>query len=117
MPGFPLTLSTVASCLHQGVATIVPDQTAVFIMGGLAATASSQITVVGCPFTTPVPKYQPCMTIKWTMLSSKVLVQGKPLIVMPPPGVGIGPGIGQSAEQIPQGPATVKTNQSKVFVT
>jgi hypothetical protein len=117
MPGYPLTVSTVGSCLHQGTATVISDQTAVTILGGLAATASSQITVLGCPFTTPVPKYQPCVIIKWSMTSTKVTVQGKPLILMPPPGTGIGPGIGQSAEQIPQGPATIKTNQIKVFVT
>lgn len=116
MPGFPLTLSTVASCFHQGPAAILPDQTAVTILGGLVATASGQITVLGCPFTVG-PKYSPCVTVRWILTSTKVTVQGKPLILMPPPGSGIGPGIGQSAEQVPQGPATIKTNQVKVFVT
>jgi hypothetical protein len=115
MPGFPLTIATVASCLHQGHATIIPDQTAVTIMGGLAATSTSQILVAGCPFT-PVA-YHPCVTIRWMMPSTKVTAQGKPLIVMPPPGAGVGPGLGLAADQAPQGPPTVMNNQIKVLVT
>ena len=116
MPGFPLTIATTASCFHQAPALIAPSQSAVLILGQPAATAAGQISVVGCPFTVG-PKYQPSVLIRWTMVSTKVLVQGKPLILIQPPGVGIGPGICQSAEQIPQGVPTVKANQIKVFVT
>jgi hypothetical protein len=115
MPGFPLTVAAVASCFHQGHATIAPDQTAVIIQGAPAATATSLITVVGCPFT-PVA-YHPCVLIRWLSVSTKVSAQGKPLILMPPPGSGVGPGIGQAADQAPQGPPTVMTNQLKVLVT
>jgi hypothetical protein len=117
VPGFPLTIAATVSCFHQAPGLIVSPQAAVLLMGQPAATFGGQIGVVGCPFTTPVPKPQPCVTIKWTSVSAKVLVQGKPLLVMPPPGAGIGPGICQSAEQIPQGVPTVKQNQMKVFVT
>jgi hypothetical protein len=117
MPGFSLTIVTTCSCFHQAPAAIAPSQTAVLILGQPAATVGSQISVVGCPFATPVPKPQPCILIRWGMPSTKVLVQGKPLLLMPPPGSGIGPGVCQCAEQLPQGPPTVKTNQMKVFVT
>ena len=117
MPGFPLTIATSSSCFHQAPAVIAPTQTAVLILGQPVATVGGQIMVAGCPFTTPVPKPQPCITIRWTMVSAKVLVQGKPILIMPPPGSGIGPGICQSPEQIPQGPPTVKNNQRKVLVT
>lgn len=110
-----MTVAAVASCFHQGHATIAPDQTAVTIQGALAATSASLITVVGCPFT-PVA-YHPCVSIRWLMLSTKVTAQGKPLILMPPPGSGVGPGIGQAADQAPQGPPTVMTNQLKVLAT
>jgi hypothetical protein len=50
------------------------------------------------------------------MPSVKVMVQGKPLIVMPPPGSGPAPGICQSAEQVPQGAPVMMMNQNKVFV-
>jgi hypothetical protein len=115
MPGFPLTIVSQTTCFHQAPAKIAPSQTAVFIVGGLAATSASQIGVIGCPFTLPGPKYQPCVTVKWAMPSTKVFAQGKPLIVMPPPGSGPGPGICQSAEQIPQGAPVVQMNQNKVF--
>ena len=115
MPGFPMTVAAVASCFHQGHATIAPDQTAVAIQGALAATATSLITVAGCPFT-PVA-YHPCTTIRWLTLSTKVTSQGKPLILMALTGSGVGPGLGQAADQAPQGPPTVMTNQLKVLVT
>ncbi len=108
-----MTIAAVASCFHQGHATIAPDQTAVAIQGALAATAASLIAVAGCPFT-PVA-YHPCTTIRWLMVSTKVLAQGKPLILLP--GAGVGPGLGQAADQAPQGPPTVMTNQLKVLVT
>jgi hypothetical protein len=117
MPGFPLTLATSCSCFHQARAPIAPSQAAVLILGQAAATVDNQISVVGCLFTVPGPKSQPCVLIRWAQTSTKVLVQGKPLLLMPPPGAGIGPGSCQSAEQLPQGPPTVKTNQMKVFVT
>ena len=117
MPGFPLTIATVASCFHQGPALVSSPQAAVLILGQPAATVGGQIAVAGCVFTLPNGKPQPCVTIRWTMVSTKVLVQGKPLLLMPPPGSGIGPGICQSAEQIPQGVPTVKNNERKVFVT
>jgi hypothetical protein len=119
MPGFPLTIAASCSCFHQAPALIAPTQGAVLILGQPVATMDCQISVVGCPFTIPPPpgKYQPCVLIRWSQPSTKVLVQGKPMMVMPPPGLGIGPGICQSAEQIPQGAPVVKTNQMKVFVT
>jgi hypothetical protein len=117
VPGFPLTVTATVSCFHQAPAAIAPTQAAVLLMGQPAATFGGQIGVVGCVFTVPGPKPQPCVTIKWASVSSKVLVQGKPLLVMPLPGAGIGPGVCQSAEQLPQGVPTVKQNQMKVFVT
>lgn len=116
MPGFPLTIDTTASCFHQAPAKIAPAQTTVLIQGQLAATSNATIAVVGCLFNVS-SKPQPCMTIRWTMVSTTVLAQGKPLLLMPPPGAGIGPGICRSGEQIPQGAPTVKTNQMKVLVT
>jgi hypothetical protein len=117
MPGFPLTVGTTASCLHQGPATVAAGQSAVLILGQPAATSAAQIMVAGCIFTLPNGKPQPCTTVRWLNVSTKVLVQGQPLLLEPPPGTGVGPGICQSAEQIPQGAPTVQMNQTKVLVT
>jgi hypothetical protein len=116
MPGFPMTIGTTTSCFHQAPARIGPTQTSVFIQGQLVATADSTILVAGCLFNVSgVP--QPCLSIRWNMVSSKVLAKGKPLILMPPPGTGIGPGMCLNGQQAPQGFPTIKANQHKVFVT
>jgi hypothetical protein len=117
VPGFPLTIGTTASCFHQAPAKIAPAQSAVTIVGQPVATSGSQIGVIGCPFTLPSATPQPCITISWAMPSAKVTVQTQPLLLMPPPNSGIGPGICKGAPQLPQGPATVKVNQTKVFAT
>ena len=117
MPGFPLTIGTSASCFHQAPAAIASAQTAVMILGQPVATSGGQIGIVGCPFTLPSGTPQPCVTISWAMLSTKVTVRTQPLLLMPPPNSGIGPGICKGAPQLPQGPATVRVNQTKVFAT
>src|SRR5438874_1459717 len=116
MPGFPLTVATNTSCFHQAPATIPPSQKAVAILGQPVATTGSQIAVLGCLFNVAGAP-QPCVTIRWTMVSTKVLVMGQPLLLMPPPGVGMGPGVCLGAPQTPQGVPVVKANQMKVFVT
>jgi hypothetical protein len=49
------------------------------------------------------------------MPSGRVLVMGQPAMLLPSPGVG--PGICQSAEQIPQGPPVVSAVQPRVIAT
>ena len=111
MPGFPLTVGTTLSCLHQAPGKVAPSQTAVTISAQSVATAASQIAVAACPFPPGGPP-SPCLTIKWAMVSSKVTIQRKPLLVMPPPGSGLAPATGIGSG--PQGPASVTVNQTKV---
>jgi hypothetical protein len=113
VPGFPLTVTTALSCFHQAPALIPPTQTAVAVLGQPVATATAQIGVVGCVFATAAP--QPCVTIRWSMFSTKVTAQGQPLLLMPPPGAGPAPGV--CLGPAPQGIPVVKTNQMKVLVT
>ena len=120
MPGFLMHVGAVMTCFHQaGQATIPPTQPRVLVSGQPVATISPPpvplATVAGCPFTTPPPasKPQPCMTILWSMPSTRFLVNGLPAALIPAPGIG--PGICQSAEQIPQGVPTVKVVQSRVI--
>ena len=121
MPGFLMHVKAVMSCFHQaGTATIPPTQPRVLVSGQPIATVAPPpvplATVAGCPFQVPVPggtKPQPCVTIKWTMPSTRFLVNGLPAALIPTPGPA--PAICQSAEQIPQGPPTVKLVQSRVI--
>jgi hypothetical protein len=118
MPGFMLHVAASATCTHQAPATIAPAQGRVLVNAQPVATASSQITVAGCPFQVPIgtgTKPQPCVTVRWTMVSTRVTVMGQPVMLLPTPGPG--PGVCQSAEQIPQGSPTVSSVQTKVIAT
>jgi uncharacterized Zn-binding protein involved in type VI secretion len=121
MPGFLMHVGAVMSCFHQvGQATIPPTQPRVLVNGQPVATVAPPpaplATVAGCPFQIPVPggtKPQPCVTILWSMPSTRFLVNGLPAALIPAPGIA--PGICQSAEQIPQGAPTVKVVQPRVI--
>lgn len=120
MPGFLLHVNATMQCTHQAPATITPSQPRVVVSGQPVATMASQIAVAGCPFQIPIPappgtKPQPCVTVRWTMPSTRSLAGGQPVALLPAPGAG--PGICQSAEQIPQGPPVVSVVQSRVIAS
>lgn len=115
MPGFLMHVNAVVSCTHAAKGTIAPSQARVLVNSQPIANIMAQIAVAGCPFQIPVgagTKPQPCVTIKWTMPSTRFVVDGKPAALVPGPGPG--PGVCQSVEQIPQGPPTVGTVQTRV---
>jgi hypothetical protein len=114
MPGFLLHVGAAMTCIHQGIATVAPTQPRVLVSGQPVANISAVIAVAGCVFTVPGPKPQPCVLIKWTMPSTRFLIAGQPVALVPPPMGSPGPGICQSAEQIPQGAPTVKVVQARV---
>jgi hypothetical protein len=66
----------------------------------------------GCPFMAG-NKPQPCTTIQWANLSTRVLVMGQPLLLQAPPGPGQGGG-GCLSGTIPNGPPIVKAMQARV---
>ena len=113
MPGFLLHVNAAMQCTHMALATIAPSQPRVLVSGQPVATMASIITVTGCPFTVPGPKPQPCVTVRWTMPSTRFLIAGQPAALDPSPGPG--PGICQSPEQIPQGPPIVSAFQTRVI--
>ncbi len=115
MPGFALALDTGVQCTHLAKGMIGPGQSRVLLGGRLAATTANAITVPpGCPFQVPPPagpKPQPCTSITWGSVAGKVTVGGVPLLLGTPGTVA---GVCRSTEQIPQGPPTVTTIQTKV---
>jgi len=116
MPGFLLHVDAAVNCFHLAKGTIAPTQARVLVSGHPIANISAQTAVVGCPFQVPAPsgtKPQPCVTIKWTMPSTRFLVDRKPAALVPAVGPGA-PGICQSAEQIPQGAPAVGFVQTRV---
>src|SRR5258708_4601067 len=118
MPGFLLHVGAVMQCTHAAPCVIAPLQPRVTVSAQPVAPLASIISVAGCPFQIPTPagpKPQPCMLVKWLMPSTRFLVAGQPAALVPAPGPG--PGMCQSAEQIPQGPPIVNTVQIRVMGT
>jgi hypothetical protein len=115
MPGSVVPLDAGVQCTHAAKATVGPGQTRVLLGGQPAATTANRITVAGCPFQIPVPpggtKPQPCVSITWGSVSAKVSVDGRPVLLGTQ---GTVQGVCQSAEQIPQGPPSVTSVQTKV---
>jgi hypothetical protein len=114
MPGFLVHAGATIQCAHFAPTQVVPSQARVLVGGMPVALATDQIVVTGCPFTIPGPKPQPCVFVKWLMPSARVQINGQPAMVSPGPGAG--PGLCQSAEQIPQGPPVVVAVQTRVTV-
>ena len=112
MPGYLLHVNVGMQCLHQAPAKIVPAQLRVLVSGQPVVTMASMITVMGCLFTIPGPKPQPCLTIKWSLPSARVLFGGQPAMIQAAPGPGAGIGLSGT---IPNGPPVVSAFQALVF--
>lgn len=95
------------TCFHAGQVTIQSTNRRVKVSGQAVATVNDSFVVTGCPFQVG-PKPQPCVKLAWTMPASRVKVNGQPVILQDSTGVG------QSAEQIPQGPPRVVSTQQRV---
>jgi uncharacterized Zn-binding protein involved in type VI secretion len=108
MPGPIFHVGAVATCSHLGQVSTVPGNPRVKVSGMPVATASDQALVAGCIFTVG-SKAQPCVKVQWLMPAARVKVMGVP--------VAPGPGVCQSAEQIPQGPPAVISVQPRVVGT
>lgn len=114
MPGLVLQAKAGCQCAHAAPAKITPAQSRVLVSGQPVVTMASQITVTGCPFQAGT-KPQPCVTIRWSMASLRVLVGGVPAMLLPAPGPG--PAVCLSAEQLPQGPPMLSAVQPRVIAT
>jgi uncharacterized Zn-binding protein involved in type VI secretion len=108
MPGLFLTVKSAVTCPHGGQVQTVSANTRVLADGLPLATAADLVTVVGCPFTVPPGKPQPCVLARWTAPSTRVLVNGMPALMQ------TSVALCQSPEQIPQGPAIVVPTTQRV---
>lgn len=52
-------------CPHGGAVTVAPTNVRVRVNGAFALLQNDAFTVVGCPFTVPGPKPQPCIKVLW----------------------------------------------------
>jgi hypothetical protein len=100
------TLSTI-QCPHGGRVILTTANAQVQIDGGYALLQTDVHTVAGCPFTTPVPKPQPCVTLRWTSGATQTKINQVPVLLQTSSGLCF------SAEQIPQGPPIVVQTQQR----
>ena len=106
MPGLILHVGAVVQCAHSASAQIIDSQQ-VLVSGQPVATSDATNTVLpGCPFN------KPCASIRWILMSSRVLVGGKSVLLQVAPGPGAG--VCQAADQTSLGPPQVLSMQSKV---
>jgi uncharacterized Zn-binding protein involved in type VI secretion len=113
MPGFLMHATATIQCPHGVPAQLIPTQPRVLVNGMPAALMTDKIVATGCPFTVPPGKPQPCVLATWMMPSTRVTINGSPAMVLPSPGAG--PGLFQSADQIPAGPPMVTVVQTRVI--
>src|SRR4051794_24837466 len=113
MPGPVLHTSATVSCPHGAPLTIVPSAPRVMVTGLPVAVLTDQGLVAGCPFTVPVvpPKPQPCVSTRWMLGATLVTSGGQPVLINPVGALCL------SAEQIPGGPPTVSSSQTRVVAT
>ena len=111
MPGFLLHVGATVICPHGGQASTVSTNQRVKVNGMPVALLNDVTTVAGCPFQVPVgtgTKPQPCVKVQWLVPATRVKVMGQFVLLQ------TSSGLCQSAEQIPQGPPTVITTQTRV---
>lgn len=114
MPGPVLHASATVSCPHGAPLTIVPSAPRVTVSGLPVAVLTDQGMVAGCPFNVPVggvTKPQPCISTRWMLGATRVTSGGQPVLINPVGALCL------SAEQIPGGPPTVSSSQTRVVAT
>jgi hypothetical protein len=114
MPGPLLHVNAVYMCPHGGNGQIVSTNTKVLVSGNPVALVGDTYTIAGCTFQVPVgagTKPQPCTKVQWMTPATRVTVNGSP------PLLATSQGLAQSADQIPAGPPTVTTTQTRVTAT
>ncbi len=104
-----VTMATTIQCPHAAPGTLTTAISKVLVDSAPPLVLGDKGSVAGCAFTVPTGKPQPCVSALLTKASSKVLAEGKPVLLMNPSDQC------QSGEQIPQGPVVWSGVQTKVL--
>jgi len=101
---FILNQSATIICPHAGQATTIPTSVRVTVGGAPPLLLTDTTMVAGCPFMVG-PSPGPCLKVAWTTGATRVLIEGKPPLLMSSVGISQGPGAG---------PATILMTQVRV---
>ena len=111
MPGSLYHVGAPAICPHGGQVTVISSNTRVLVSGMPVATLADVCVVAACAFTVPPGKPQPCVTVKWLVPATRILINGQPALLQTSVGLCFSP------EQIPQGPPAIISTQPRVTGT
>jgi hypothetical protein len=111
MPGPLFHFQAVATCPHGGQVQVVSSNARVLVNGLPVATMADQFVVVGCAFTVPPGKPQPCVRVQWTVPATRVKVNFQPAITQASVGMCF------SVDGIPAGPPIITGVQMRVIGT
>ncbi|MGW2253952.1 hypothetical protein ACWCXH_27720 [Kitasatospora sp. NPDC001660] len=113
MPGLMLHSGALIMCAHPpGVANIpVPSQERVLVALQPVATVADTLLVAGCALS--ASGGSPCTALTWLQVSTRVLVDGQPVLLQPgpPPSTGAAIAIGSP----PPNPPLVQAMQIRVW--
>jgi hypothetical protein len=96
-------------CPHGGQIQIISSDARVMVGGMPVATMADQFLIVGCAFTIPPGKPQPCVRVQWIVPAERVMAIAQPVILQASVGICF------SADGIPAGPPTLTTVQPRVI--
>jgi hypothetical protein len=98
------------SCPHKGSASVVSSNTRVKVGGNAVATVNDLYTISQCIFTLPTtpPTKHPCVKVQWLVPAVRVRVNDQPVILKSSTGLCL------AVDQVPQGPPTVVSTQTRV---
>jgi len=110
MAGNTLNVNSTLQCPHGGAVQIISANVRVKVDNALAALATDQFIISGCPFQIPIgvgTKPSPCMTVQWLVTDLRTKVNSTPTLSKSSVGLCL------TAEQIPQGPVSIVNTQAK----
>jgi len=95
-------------CPHGATVLQIPSQTKVTANGQPILLATDAMTIVGCPFVIGTVPH-PCVTVQWSGLATKVMVQQQPPLLETSVGICQGP------DGAPQGTVLLSGVQTKAM--
>ncbi|MER6349815.1 hypothetical protein ACWC10_03905 [Streptomyces sp. NPDC001595] len=114
MPGLLMHYGALMMCAHPpGLVTIpAPAQQRVLVGPQPVATSADVFMVAGCSFPAMTVGAPPCTGVVWLQPSTRVFVNGLPVLLQPTPPVGPAPAMGVGTP--PPNPPMVLAMQLRV---
>lgn len=81
MPGFLVTLSTMVTCTHQGIAKPTMTVPNVLVMGQPVVVQTSPYVIAGCTLPPPPAANGPCATAVFLSGATRVFANGNPVLL------------------------------------